>query len=325
MPAATTVGWRGEKSSSVKDPVGQRWLWVKWYPMPIDPGGQESGCDSKGACDLPDRSVRWVWERYREFGRLRHRLARSACFTLLHSVMGICLMNLLGWPSRPFRGAPTGVIDIICLAVSVGCFVFLTYFVLDAARLANGFFRDLSNKDVFWDWGGHEECVAQYGCNENTRGSLDKLRLTANHSQAVGSWVLYPLIVLLLMVVSRNGIFDNWDWPISLVLIIAVAGIAVLGSSTLLRSSARRARAVALNTINAERDFLLSLPLEKRPEDPTIEYLDHAVREINRIRTGAFSPMSENPVLKAVLIPTGGLGLMELIILLSRGNTLPGM
>ena len=288
-------------------------------------------------------NVRQIWSEYQRVGQTRYRLARSGMHTVAYVFLAYCLLKLFGFPAIPIRGPVAAIVDLCLLWASIIVLLVLVFFVLDATKLCHEFFKQLSNEKVLWasrseqigpedypeDSGADnhsstDSCRSSHAAEppESARGDLKKVRLIAIHSDTIGRFVKYPFAVLLIMVLSRHRVFDNWDWPIGLVLIYVLLAATVLLSAWFLRRSASRARRSVLLMLKAEREALQTTKCQTSKQKRRIVDLDYNIQEISEINMGAFSPLSENPILAALLIPTGGLGAWELLLFLMQGNSL---
>lgn len=266
-------------------------------------------------------NVRELWKVYWKLGRTRNRLTRAGINTIVYVGFGMLLLTMLGFPNRHIRGALCPAIDRVLLVLSVALLIFLVFYVLDATRLCNLFIRKILDQKVIWQRKTKSTSENAEYFEERSDVGLDnlrKIRLISERTKSVGRGVKYPFIVLFLMIVSRNSVFDNWDLPIGLILIFVFAFAAVLFCGWLLRRSAREAREVALDVVKAERDKLLDESPPVSLEDERIKRLDDAIDQINGIRTGAFSSVGESPILGAPLIPAGLYGLTELASVLGH-------
>jgi hypothetical protein len=124
--------------------------------------------------------------------------------------------------------------------------------------------------------------------------------------------IYYPFVVLLVLVVAQNPLFDNWHWntPLALMALFS-AGVAVV-CAVLLQGAAKHARSRALTTL----DELLHAPAD-RVDKATREQFTRIRAEIEGTNTGAFAGFSQNPVVGAVLLPLmggGGLAALEALL-----------
>jgi uncharacterized membrane protein len=64
------------------------------------------------------------------------------------------------------------------------------------------------------------------------------IRMIAMRTKAVGRYVYYPFVIFFLLVISRNSLFDDWDWPPGLIVILALSiGLAIVGALMLRRAA----------------------------------------------------------------------------------------
>lgn len=288
--------------------MGARRLWrvgkPKWRAILLRLGKNDEIVD-----------VETIWAEYRRMGKPVYRLVRTVAFAGVYFWFGKTLLEVLGRPSRHIRGTLCYTIDPVLLYGSVALMLLLVFYVLDATKLCHLFIRKLSSKNTVWrnvSVSVPDRATSSNGPSDAQRDNLRKIRVIAERTDAVGLCSKLPFIVLFLMIVSRHSVFDNWDWPIGLVLIFVFAFAAVLCCGWLLRRSARRAQQVAVDMLRTERDALLRSSPELTLADPKVQHLTHPIEEIGAIRTGAFSPIGESPILGALLIPAGGIGLLEL-------------
>ncbi|MBA3613509.1 MAG: hypothetical protein H0W49_11500 [Nitrospirales bacterium] len=136
------------------------------------------------------------------------------------------------------------------------------------------------------------------------------LRFCGQLTEVVGTLIYYPFIIVLVMIVSRSSFFDDWDLPISLLLVIGSnIGLAIF-SALHFRQTAENARGRVLN----ELSFMLSTSSGSTRK----AQVQKVISEVQNFRKGAFSPFAEQPILKAFAIPSGGYFLMIFIEYLGR-------
>lgn len=267
-----------------------------------------------------------LWKEYLLLGRLRNRMVRSVPLGVFYLAFGVLLVVLFGSPHLPHRGPTSWWVDRSVLVLSVLAMTLLTFFVVDAIRLSKRFVDHLGSRTTDWSGarGGPLASERQTLQPDDRSDSLDA-ELIAEHTEAVGRLILYPFVVLLVMVVSRSGFFDNWDWPLSLVLIFGTAaGIALLCAITL-RRTAEEARRLILHRLRmrayevagrgggGQEDGLAGA----EREGARLEQLRMLVADVEALDHGAFSPWTRHPIAKAVLLPFGGIGALALLELLS--------
>ena len=130
----------------------------------------------------------------------------------------------------------------------------------------------------------------------------------AHRTEKVGKIIYYPIIALILLAASRSSLFDNWDFPLSLVLIIGINFALMLCCSVFLRVSAENVRKTTLKSLE-ENLFKFT----EEGNDSKIKCHKFVIDEIQNLRSGAFAPLSQHPIFGAILYPFGGLGFLALI------------
>lgn len=258
-----------------------------------------------------------LWGQYTSRGTLRARLVRVIPAMALYGLFGWCIVWMFGTPNCPHRGTTSFLVDRTLLICSVVAMHFLIFFVVDATRLCARFVEILKEPTTWKETldsmqkGAREKLSAEQMRDlEDPFDEWLDIRLIASRTEAVGKLIYYPFIVLLLMIVSRNGLFDNWNWPLSMTIIYSIDVALALYCGMKMRRSAEEARTMAVESLN--RDLVLS-----RDNSFVGKKIQDMLDEVQSIRRGAFSPFSANPVIGAVLIPSGGLMLFALLESLS--------
>jgi hypothetical protein len=256
-----------------------------------------------------------LWRQYVRRGRLHHRLVRIIPALLLYLALGITLMFTFGFPNWPGRGHPSLVVDRILLVLAVPSMLLLMFFVVDATQLCARFIKILKEPT---NWSGTnimkrlekaereelKKSQPKETQNEQMKQELERrlesmredfdewldIKLIAHRTEAVGKLIYYPFIILLIMLVARSPLFDNWNWPIGLILVLAIYATFALYCAIRMRRSAENARTQAIARLQTNLVLV----------------------EIRSMKQGAFSPFSENPVIGAILIPSGGVTLLAL-------------
>ncbi|MDF7798485.1 hypothetical protein P4C99_03375 [Pontiellaceae bacterium B1224] len=132
---------------------------------------------------------------------------------------------------------------------------------------------------------------------------IKTVRLIGRVTETTGRQVIYPFVALLLLILARYEKIDLWDWPVPLIVVVSLTVFGSLFAAVYLRYKARQAQKISINELNYEL-------LNSRSDRSDIEFYLREVRECNQ---GAFSPLSSNPILLAVLTPFGGVGAIAIL------------
>jgi hypothetical protein len=271
-----------------------------------------------------------LWTEYRARGACGVRFHRLIPMSIEYGVLCAVLMLMLGLPGTPYRGRVSQVTDRVLLILSVSLMITLIFFVVDATRLSLRFIKNLKEPETRWPpelikrYAGHkiEEGAGHVGdatksaesskndAVEKAEGLAEWLdtKFIGHHTKAIGTLIYCPFIIFLLMLVARNPYLDNWDFPISLMIVFLLNLIYALWCAMKLRHEAQQARRVALKRLQEQL-----VEATGDGDGRRTSQLEVMIEQVKSIREGAYSPATENPVLHAILIPSGGVSLLTLL------------
>jgi hypothetical protein len=258
-----------------------------------------------------------LWAEFQHDGTWLARLVRCAVMLFLSVLFCVFLGIWTHFDLIALQAHARGPIAFWCSHV----ILFLTgitltallVFVADSTLLCYRFITRLGRRaqDLVWP---HEVLAAQasaFGLTQKQiaepdvdealkRGAL--LRFVERVTYVVAHMIYYPFIVLLLLLVAQNRLFDDCPWNIPLVgIALLCAGVALI-CAVYLQRTARKVRADALNQ--------LARAIQRRPESTNSEraILEQMQAEINNMNSGAITSIYQNPIVMALLLPLGGGG-----------------
>jgi hypothetical protein len=143
-------------------------------------------------------------------------------------------------------------------------------------------------------------------------------RLLAKHTAAINPLIVFPFVLLGLMIVARSRFFDNWDIGFVTVL-LGTYLLWAAAMAALLNYGAEIARRKAVEDL--ERDLLWLQGAGPRYA-ALVEQFPRIIKQVHDLREGAFAPFFEQPLVRAILVPLGGAGGIQLLeaLLLSRAG-----
>jgi len=263
--------------------------------------------DRQGTMD-----AQYIWRRYCTLARPGHRAIRFIPWALLYLFFSSFIV-LMRRPNRPVRGDWSSAADWGALTLGVLGLTALTFFVVDATRLCQSFIHALADRRTRWPSEARKRVADKREMRLEDMDDYLDMEIIADRSEAVGRLILYPFIVLFVMILSRSSFFDRWDWPFSLVLIMGALAALAAWCALALRRAAEEARTKAVGRIRSR----LARALSRGPwEAPRVAQLRLLIEEVHGLHRGAFAHWSRHPVLKAILIPFGGVGLLALVEIL---------
>jgi len=181
--------------------------------------------------------------------------------------------------------------------------LFLIYFVVDATLLCVFFVRGLRLHRANWPDRTLQLFQVRTGVPKEYLNDYISLEFIARRTRTVGALIYYPFIVLSLLVLARSAFFDDWFAPPSVIALAVLSFGIVLSCAFALRRTAEASRAQALANLS---DALLRT---KGSGNGALEKQLDALRDrVERLSDGAFAPYTQQPLLKAVLLPLLTLG-----------------
>jgi len=246
-----------------------------------------------------------LWEEYLSRGRCVSRLLRIVPLIVIY--LSVFVMFGLGATPAPVRGwrADTAQWRILMLAVFAS--LALLFWVLDSTLLNRAFIRYLGRATTEWPPEYREHYARKSGLGQDIQSEdfteyLD-IKLIAMRTRVVGESVYYPFVVLGLMLLARSSLFEDWHWGKGLWIIMACNVFIAISSALMLRSAAEEARGNALERLRARRLQCLA------NEEKHAGVINEIIAAVENERSGAFSILSQHPVLASLLLPSGGAGL----------------
>ncbi|SFA94321.1 hypothetical protein [Azotobacter beijerinckii] len=248
-----------------------------------------------------------LWEEHCVCGTFGARMLRAILATWVFVVATSALYVL--WPIEgiPMPGEWESQIwkqQVLKTSWMVPTFTFqlLVFWVADANLLLVRFIYQLSNHHALWPPKLQKEHKEIFGIDKHP--CIDDwvdMMLIAKRTAAVNRLIYAPTIVLLILIVSRSSIFDNWPTPPSMIISYLLTALVLFSSALSLRRAAEKARGTALQRID---QYLLETSATKEGYDKF-----RLIRErIAALNTGAFSRYTEEPLVRALLLSLAGIG-----------------
>jgi hypothetical protein len=143
----------------------------------------------------------------------------------------------------------------------------------------------------------------RYGLPQKVLGDCIDLIFVAKRSKCITTLLYGPFLIIALIVVSHGPVLVNYGRSIPDVITMAMAVLIVTACGVALRLSAETTRAEARRRLT-ER-LMIAKGENSGAEASQLELL---LRRIEELREGAFSPFSQQPLVRAMLLPLGSFG-----------------
>jgi hypothetical protein len=243
-----------------------------------------------------------AWTAYLWRNTWAPRLVRVSLLSLIYFAFAFGVWKLFPDPLQPTRGQTAALADKIVLYTAIAGLILLMFYVVDSIRLNSNFIRLVTGGVTQWEpelsIGGR---IPPLTTDELAR--YHDIKFIEERTEVVTPLIWYPLIVLALMIFARSAYFDNWTWPPSLILIFTLNALWAFAAAAYLRRAAEHLRTEAIRKLQAFR--IASYKSSERRQ-----MFDELIDEIRALKKGAFAPLTEQPFVRAIVLPSGGLGLL---------------
>ena len=282
-------------------------IYLGWDPPKlVETHASRPGCEEETEEKI---DIGALWRGYLSRGRFWTRLLRAAPMAVLYMATLGAVLPLIGrFPRPPIRG---GFPFPLLIGVTILAFLILTFVVIDAVLLHEGFLKQLAWKKSHWPGTTFERYKYLVNSkrpeNENSLADYWDILLIAKRTKAVGDLIYYPFVILSLLIVARLNYFGNWTWPPVLLVALSLHFCLALYAAWRLPKAAREYRDQVLARLKRRRrqDLMLAQRLP--------EVTDTMIEEVQSTHQGAFSYLWEQPAIRALLLPSGGVGLATLL------------
>jgi hypothetical protein len=258
--------------------------------------------------------VQNLWWEYRRRSGARVRLLRSLLMTVLFVGISIAILHV--WPRTipGFRGRFTACLNDFILFVSGFVAIFFTMFTFDSAYVTKRLLDYLmqNGRSIYWPNKAFDDF--RYAVDFRELTEYLAIRFIAVRTRVAGYMIFYPFIIWVLLIAARNSWFYNWPWSTDIVVIYAISiGFAATGAF-MLHIATERARNVALEAIQKR---YLRCKVDGSPDAAVLKRIKKLVVDE---KEGSFSLFWGHPVLAAILLPSGSVGIWVLIEYLARAG-----
>jgi hypothetical protein len=271
-------------------------------------------------------TVAEAWSDFLERMRFKACAARVVVATLLFLVFGIALMSL-DWPNSPHRGAEAAWFNHGLQVVLIGVVMALLFSAVDASTVATHFLRRVLTIAVdppllqpVLPGTASDELIG-----ERARGHWTRFRLAVEVAAAVNRLVYLPFVALLLLAPVRSRVFDAWEFSVPYAALLVISLVIAVRCAMGLRRQAARLRSRVLTELDAEADQReieaklatvdagtgVGSPVaagRSVPPELQATLLRRLATDIRAVRDGPFRPLSQEPVVRGLLLVLGGTG-----------------
>jgi hypothetical protein len=244
-----------------------------------------------------------IWARVAKHGQMRNRWARVLPRVAIATGLAVWLTRSLSPAWVPFRGRVSFAVDRIMEYTTLFAVISLVLFIADEAQLCARLIRLMHA--ARWADHARKHWAALRGVGEQEVDGFLTVQLIARRTEVAARLTLLPFLVVALLALSRLSYFDNWDWPPSLIIVLATLSFYAFAVGLRMRTAAEKARRRSLDRLNDQLAVCREADQRKQ--------LERLEREITKESRGAFSTLAQHPVVATILLPSGGVGIWALL------------
>ncbi|HXC10605.1 MAG TPA: hypothetical protein VNV61_16850 [Steroidobacteraceae bacterium] len=295
-----------------------------WFPLRRLSGNTKDPLPSNEMSPLENLIAQYLYR-----GRWRARLMRVAFVTLVASFTLLVLEYILmllefnlgisfvrGFALVDTNYVERGIEDLISL-LNLLAVQFLIFWVADAMLLTRSFVLALKEDRPRWPEAVIAPRLKDLGlAAEWTTLWLD-LRLIAGRTSWIASLIWYPSLVIAAMAAAALTVeFGEFGFASNPIALVISAGF-VVSAAIMLRRVAESWRSDVLLKLEDARLSSLDPSGERKAG---AAQLDRLSERVTSLRDGAFAPYSQQPMVRAVLVPAVTYGATAGLQLLHMGN-----
>jgi hypothetical protein len=264
-----------------------------------------------------------VWQNYLRAtrgGEMAGWIASSLFFAVL--LLSVAF-SVFGKPSFSHRGELVLRLHYILLALNVPLLWIVIFWVGYEIRACARFIAALGEARTVWPDSRLEQEETETGLPRGLLGDYLDFRIIVCATKRI-QWLIYlPFVSILFTVLARSDFFDTMNFPLSLVFVTGLALAYALQSAMHLRSRAELARARTLERYGKQLLIRASAKDDTTSADRGVsgparppasgEQIKIVMERIRDNREGAFASFAQQPALRALLLPFGGYGGVQLL------------
>lgn len=262
--------------------------------------------------------------RYLDYARRRVQFFRVLGFTIIGMMVAGAVY--LVFPSHlPATDPATDSIHICVALANAFMTMAVAVYVADITLFSRLFVREAfarHSKPPIWLLSAKQAFAKSRMCmkldlRDETQDALVATTMTITYvserTKCLTPFIYFPFIMIALLVISRSPVLGPSGFNACTITVAAVSLLAAFLSAVALRTAAEDARSQTIRNLNMVKWRTLT------PESPRNlrERLDLLIQYVSGLHDGAFSPLSQQPVVRALLLPLASYGSTLLLSFLS--------
>jgi hypothetical protein len=240
---------------------------------------------------------------------LKARLLRVGAGFAALLLLWYLLGSIFEQPHPPTRGDASFQAYRYVTFASFGAMWFLIFFVADTTLLSWNIVRAFRTKAAAWPASTLQKIKAKLRLPDEVLDDWIGLIFVAKRTKCITRMIYWPFVVIALLVLSRSPLLANFAASLPDLVVTGLAVAIVLACAAGLRWSAETSRDRARRRL---KDQIVIAKTLKDGEGQA-EQLQILSSRVEELRDGAFSPFSQQPAVRAILLPLSTYGVTALL------------
>jgi hypothetical protein len=264
-----------------------------------------------------------AWCEYVYQSRWAARLVRVVVYTILMYCLWFYVLSpLLGHSFSPRRGDLAKQVFKYTFKAEIIFMMAVMYVVFDATLLCLRFVRDLCRSTTEWPAQTRTQFEDRLGLEPRFIDKWIDLDFVAKRTRCIGTLIYYPFLLIALVIVTRSTVFANYT-PNPKILVFQGTCLAIVFGCAIALCWAAQAMRNAAKQKLVDGIICAKGPRAKDlgEDSDSVGQLETLLVRLDDLREGAFSPLSQQPLVRALLLPAGSFGWTALL----ENGMLPGL
>jgi len=250
------------------------------------------------------------------------------CGVILRSLgfigVGLIIMCLFGFAFVPVRGDFSRLLDLSILVLFILSFAISLFYTGVHFNESTGLIQFLKNRRNRPDW--NDETVKNVFENLDVSGfnrgpsssqiessrtilnDLITLRLIGKRTDISDELIYFPFSIMAVGLLSRARIFDNWDFPLTLMSLFIYGAGYLFYKAWCIQREAKKCKEEVIGKLKTRQ-----IHYKVQGQSYLEELTSLLIEDTQNYKQGAFLPFIEHPFFKAMLLPFSGFGAMALL------------
>ena len=251
-----------------------------------------------------------AWKVYVGHERFWPRCLRALPYTAGMFAIGmLVLVPIFGMPMNPARGMNASNWYFWVTMGYALLMQFLTFFIFDATLFCLLFVNDLRRAQTLWPLATTEIYDGRLRMQTKLVHDWIDLDFVAKRTNCIGSLIYYPFVLIALLIVTRSTIFANYAPSLTILLMQGLSLVVVFACAIMLCWAAKNVRDTTRKNLT---DGIIRAK-DTRGDSRFASQLESLLGRVDLLKDGAFGSFTQQPLVRAVLLPLGSFGWTALI------------